>query len=203
VTSKYTKLAKYLSETGLNGVTLSFDDVEKILGFPLPESAHKLRMWWANDKTHSQAKRGWMAANYLVDNVDFQNKTVTFVRAQPPFKEHKTASYHAKIAAANLAKRYGELLLNVKVGEKTFDFASPDGRVVGELVMIRDRSSPSSYIYNIAGHLWYLEKVQADEKFIIFYGDKSIPQKWLHRFRSLVKNVRFYFIGDGEFEEII
>jgi hypothetical protein len=59
----------------------TFAEIESVLGFPLPASAHKYREWWGNqrDGGHSQAK-GWQDAGWQVWRVDLDNKSVTFRR---------------------------------------------------------------------------------------------------------------------------
>ena len=50
MTPNYDRLATLLSETALRSddVTLGFQDISRILGFPLPDSAFRYRQWWAN-----------------------------------------------------------------------------------------------------------------------------------------------------------
>jgi hypothetical protein len=53
-------------------VTLSFIEIEGILGASLPASARTHRPWWANQKdskTRPQA-RAWLAAGFEVDAVN-------------------------------------------------------------------------------------------------------------------------------------
>jgi len=64
---KYKKIGEYLSGLSDNRVTLTFEDVEEILGFSLPSSANNHRPWWANGgHPHSRA---WTDHGWLVDVV--------------------------------------------------------------------------------------------------------------------------------------
>jgi hypothetical protein len=45
---KYSKLGDYLKSSDPDKLTLSFLDVENILGFNLPNSAREYQAWWAN-----------------------------------------------------------------------------------------------------------------------------------------------------------
>ena len=76
---KYQKLSDFLKNSGQESVTLSFDEIRKILGF-LPESA-KYRACWANTETHS-ISRAWMSVGYLASDVDMENEKVTFVKTE-------------------------------------------------------------------------------------------------------------------------
>ena len=62
---KYEPLGKYLSSQTADSCTLTFSDVEAIVGGCLPASARAHQGWWGNDKTHVQA-RSWMRAGWKV-----------------------------------------------------------------------------------------------------------------------------------------
>lgn len=75
---KYIELSNYLKNCHGKNVSLSFDEIQNIIGFNLPKSAFNPNYsWWGNDKYHSQAV-GWMGAGYIV-KVDFSNKTAQFI----------------------------------------------------------------------------------------------------------------------------
>jgi len=80
--SKYVPLRDFLLSSCKPHVILTFKEIEDITGNKLPPSASSYRPWWANDKTHTQACNGWLAAGYIVEYVDIERKTVTFVRAK-------------------------------------------------------------------------------------------------------------------------
>ena len=79
---KYEPLSARLSEEPRNVWVASFDEIEAVLGFSLPPSAHKYREWWGNQRGagHSQAK-GWQEAGWQVGKVDLSAKRVEFRRA--------------------------------------------------------------------------------------------------------------------------
>lgn len=61
---------------------LTFQAIEKILGFGLVSSAYNRSLsWWGNDRSHSQA-RAWLDAGWNVSRVDFRTKSVVFRRAR-------------------------------------------------------------------------------------------------------------------------
>ena len=81
--SKYATLAQYLG--GLQEATcvLEFKRVEEIVGSELPRSACRRRtgwLWWTNDLSRTQARNGWMAAGWIVSNVDYERKVVSLRR---------------------------------------------------------------------------------------------------------------------------
>ena len=68
--------------TGVSKMTLTFQQIELVLGFTLPPSARRHRAWWANpskrdDHPYAQA---WLAAGWKVDTVDQQAEWVRFRR---------------------------------------------------------------------------------------------------------------------------
>lgn len=82
--SKYDPLRTFLEKTVLHvtEITLSFQQIEAILGFNLPPSARKYREWWANpsiprDHPYAQA---WLAAGWKVDIADLQAERIRFRR---------------------------------------------------------------------------------------------------------------------------
>jgi len=78
---KYEAFRKYLIKVdeGRNEVTLSFDDIEEILGSTLPQSARRHRPWWGNAPTSPNAAE-WIKAGWIVSDVKLQEGQVTFRR---------------------------------------------------------------------------------------------------------------------------
>lgn len=79
--SKYEPLARHLRELPRDTWDASFKEIEEILKFKLPPSAHKHDAWWGNSRrgNHSQAK-GWIDAGWFVGYVDKENKKVHLER---------------------------------------------------------------------------------------------------------------------------
>ena len=80
--SKYGALADYLRRQSGPRLTMSFAEIEALIGTPLPASSRTWSAWWGNDRSpdsrHSQAKRGWLAADWEVERFDPIRQTVTF-----------------------------------------------------------------------------------------------------------------------------
>lgn len=85
-TGKYSAITNYLDSLppGQATVTLSFQQIQSILGAPLPASAHQYRPWWANqaENTGRPQARSWMDAGFVVDTVNLIAKSVRFSRRQ-------------------------------------------------------------------------------------------------------------------------
>jgi hypothetical protein len=79
-TSKYDPLKKYLAERTDPVIHLSFGEIERIIGLPLPDSARLYRAWWANERGSHVNALAWMVAGRRTTNVDLNAATVDFVR---------------------------------------------------------------------------------------------------------------------------
>ncbi len=81
---KYTPLGAYLAAIpqGQSDITLSFEQIESILGDKLPPSAHEHRAWWSNetDGQHVNA-HAWMDAGWTADTVDQERGVIRFLRS--------------------------------------------------------------------------------------------------------------------------
>ena len=63
-------------------IELTFDQVEAILGTPLPASATKLTTWWTNVHPKIQSHRtAWLNNGWKVVEFDQRARRVKFVRA--------------------------------------------------------------------------------------------------------------------------
>lgn len=77
VSKKYRLLADYLYNSNQDTIKLSFDEIENILGFKLPNSALVHRAFWANTTTHSIAL-SWLNVGYETVEVDLNRKYIVF-----------------------------------------------------------------------------------------------------------------------------
>ncbi len=79
---KYVGLKRFLVNSNKVQLRLSFSDIEKMIGAPLPDSASNYAtVWWANDYSHSQAV-AWMDAGYETDFVSdtYKDKAIIFIK---------------------------------------------------------------------------------------------------------------------------
>jgi DNA-binding XRE family transcriptional regulator len=84
--SKYYPLYEYLKKqtTSTQLLELTFVEVEAIINDSLPATAQSIRAWWANSPT-AQGK-AWQEADWLVDDVDFEEKYVVFRPARITYR---------------------------------------------------------------------------------------------------------------------
>lgn len=106
---KYEPLARYLEQLPGDSWDARFAEVEKVLGFPLPSSAHQYPAWWANqDGPHSQTK-GWRDAGWETNKVDLPAKRVRFVRRRHDSNPRNPRSDNAADDLEQLVERAAAL----------------------------------------------------------------------------------------------
>lgn len=76
-TSKYYKFTKYLLDSKEDSITLSYEEIETILGF-MPPSAIKYQAPW-HDSHGSPFSKSWTNAGYSIKN-NFKDKKATFYK---------------------------------------------------------------------------------------------------------------------------
>jgi len=108
IMSKYEPLRLYLEniESTINEKTISFQEIERVLGFKLPKSAHEHRAWWSNpsskaDHPHAQS---WLMAGWIVDTVNQKDKWVRFRRIGSPNFETRIPFTSKKLPSSNHQK---------------------------------------------------------------------------------------------------
>ncbi len=79
--SKYEPLPQFLERTERAVYRLSFDEIERILGFKLPKSAYEHEAWWSNNPTGHSHARSWIKMGWRTEEVDLADRKVTFRRS--------------------------------------------------------------------------------------------------------------------------
>ena len=130
--SKYAALEVHLRESGQETVSMTFADIEQIIGSNLPSSAFKYRPWWSNNPSNSVITHSWLAAGYKTANVDMAGRTLVFVKSTQyvPAPEsggrvlRDAAAAPAATEAASFSFVFGALKGTVTVREGT-DLTAP------------------------------------------------------------------------------
>lgn len=78
--SKYHPLYEHLRRRDEEEITLTFAEIERLLGARLPDSARTGRAFWSNRGRGALQAAAWMGAGYHVEAVDLDNQAVTFRR---------------------------------------------------------------------------------------------------------------------------
>ena len=123
--SKYAALASRLSSLKADLWVANFDEIEAILGFPLPRSAYAYPAWWANQNTpgHSQ-NFGWKSVGWKTEGLDLNRRRVTFRKDSDGLNAVESvgvAGDSAKVglsiteAKIGLSRRYGVAPENIEI----------------------------------------------------------------------------------------
>jgi hypothetical protein len=80
--SKYEPLRKYLENRRFDEVPMTFAEIEKVIGFKLPEKSQQHRAWWSNNASNSVMTKAWLAAGYRTERVDMAGRRLVFRRAK-------------------------------------------------------------------------------------------------------------------------
>ena len=78
--AKYESLTRHLLSRQQGKIAMTFPELERLLGFPLPPSARKHRAWWSNNPSNSVMTKAWLAAGYQSREVDLAAERLEFVR---------------------------------------------------------------------------------------------------------------------------
>ena len=149
--SIYDPLGEYLKNLEQSSVTLTFEQIEKIIGFTLPASSYTYRAWWSNGgHSHSYA---WLNSGYEVDTVMLNKKIVKFRRTGKEvyaetgkYKKNNLTVSHDHHEETITVCGYEFTYIQDIVPEK-----SSDGRVV-------EYAPQSSYANHLNKHLHYFGK---------------------------------------------
>ncbi len=77
--SKYEPLRRHLEGRSAQLVPMTFAEIEKVLGFKLPES-QKYAAWWSNNPDNNVMTNEWLAAGYKSEQVDIEGRKLVFRR---------------------------------------------------------------------------------------------------------------------------
>ncbi len=74
---KYTPLRDFLIDQDKPVISMSFEQIEELIGQPLPSSKTS-RAFWSNNPDNNVMTREWLAAGFLAEAVDLKARTLTF-----------------------------------------------------------------------------------------------------------------------------
>jgi hypothetical protein len=92
---KYAPLKEFLEKQRIAEVPMTFAKIEKILAFPLPDSAVEHRPWWANEARGHVHAKSWLDAGYETAKVDMAAKKLVFKRRARSAKRIGIPERHA------------------------------------------------------------------------------------------------------------
>ncbi len=80
---KYSPLKDFLAKQGRELVSMSFDEIEGVLGESLPASK-QYPAWWSNNPDNNVMTKEWIAAGYQTESVDIAGEKLVFRKVKKP-----------------------------------------------------------------------------------------------------------------------
>lgn len=84
--SKYSQLTDFLAGQSTAHVPMTFEQIERVLGFSLPPSSRTHRAWWSNNPSNNVMTKAWLKAGYRTEDVDIPGHRLVFRRDRPRAK---------------------------------------------------------------------------------------------------------------------
>ena len=196
---KYDALHHFLEhiQPNVRERTLTFNDMENILGFKLPESAYKHRAWWANPTSPQQHPhaQSWLEAGWTVDSANQKDTWVRFRRDKQRQSKQETKRVSSENRpnpgkgrqfqekAADLFSEHYQVEFQldcpIAIGDPPkdhrFDLASSDLRLVGECKnysWTKSGNVPSAKIGFVNEAVFYLSFLPKDTiRFVVMRKD--------------------------------
>lgn len=95
--AKYDALQYFLEKVPESAIPMTFSEIEKLIGAPLPASSRKHRAWWSNNPTNNVMTHAWLGAGFESADVDLAAERLVFrrtslLRAQPSARKGEAPS---------------------------------------------------------------------------------------------------------------
>ena len=103
--SKYDPLKHFLAKSHFDEVPMTFADIERVLGFKLPEKSQCIRAWWSNNPGNNVMTKVWLDAGFRSERVDMESRKLVFRRTNPRAATTKTPIEDDRTAVGDKASR--------------------------------------------------------------------------------------------------
>jgi hypothetical protein len=127
---KYDPLKSFLEASGAEEVPMSFEEIEALLGAPLPDS-RRYPAWWSNNPSNNVMTRVWLEAGYRTERVDVAGGRVVFRRAGagglPPGGAARSSLERSHVV--NVVERLQRALAGTVTVAPGVDLTEPTGEV--------------------------------------------------------------------------
>jgi hypothetical protein len=77
--AKYDGLGEFLRSKQTEFVPMTFKEIERVTGVPLPPSA-RYRAWWSNNSFNNVMTKVWLEAGFRTEQVDMASRKLVFRR---------------------------------------------------------------------------------------------------------------------------
>ena len=125
---KYSPLAEFLLAQKGEEVPLTFAEIERIIGAPLPPS-HRYRAWWSNNSFNSVMTKVWLDAGFRSADVDIKKRKLVFRKVRSQARpDRSSAADEDRAAVSKRHPMFGALkgLVRIAPGTDLTEPADPD-----------------------------------------------------------------------------
>ncbi len=141
--SKYAPLGRHLASRTDETWRTTFPEIEKLLGFTLPDSARKHPAWWANDQQGIRASV-WLEAGWRTEELSIASEKVVFRRDGIPTMRPTPKAESAPFVPIPLSE---PVEMHLRMSWTTLGAIATDGN--GKLVFPVAPHSPAIYRFTI------------------------------------------------------
>lgn len=175
--------------------TMSFNEIEVLLGETLPQTAYTQQAWWANQKKYASQTFAWMEAGYVVDCVNFGSE-VTFYKVANVTDNNRSCMYIGDF----LRKHFAIEKLVRKDGRAfTIDELTKEGkRIIGNLkteMACDEGDFLLTQRDTIIEELQRLASESADHR-LLFILDKTVFSVLRKKYNQHLKNITLVLLPD-------
>jgi hypothetical protein len=83
IVTKYEKLGPFLRQQDTSEISMTFDEVEEVIGHPLPASS-RYPAWWSNNPFNNVMTKVWLKVGFKTEQVDIEGRKLVFRRVAQP-----------------------------------------------------------------------------------------------------------------------
>ena len=120
--SKYAPLESHLRDSGREHVPMTFEEIARVIGVPLPASALKHRALWSNNPANWVMTKAWLAAGYETSKVDMANRRLVFRKTSATRPPSDTGGHRTRTGGdqpthrpGSFARVFGALKGTIKI----------------------------------------------------------------------------------------
>ena len=110
---------------------MTFAEIEKVVGFKLPEKASGIRAWWSNNPSNNVMTKAWLAAGFVTARVDMGARRLVFRRRADNRPSPEAAPTHASPSSPGRSRGFLTRIRDRMAGTTTvppgMDVTQPTG----------------------------------------------------------------------------
>ena len=175
--SKYDPLRHHLMNLRSDEWHASFDEIERLLGCPLPPSARRYQAWWGDEKEpRSPQKLAYQNAGWHVAGVSMVKQTVTFARVGKADRRSRRKAQRQKGSLVT------KLPISVSPEEPTNVSIRFAWNVIGEVTL--DRNGRLKFPAAPTGPGLYRFTVQRGNRPAVYVGETDQLRRRFQHYRT-------------------